>query len=149
MWLTPAGDEMRPEHWNDGNARCMGVLLDGRAQETGIRRIGTDSTLLLILNAYHDVVRFTLPEAVGGSRWVHLIDTNQGNTDALASFEFGHAYEVTGRSLLLFVLEPARSQAGHTTDAERSFQHVVQAVEQAFSTPVRFGLEQHRRVWSA
>ena len=46
-WLTPAGDEMTPEHWNDGNARCMGVLLDGRAQETGIRRIGTDSTLLL------------------------------------------------------------------------------------------------------
>ena len=39
-WLTPAGDEMTPEHWDDGNARCLGVLLDGRAQETGIRRVG-------------------------------------------------------------------------------------------------------------
>jgi len=27
------------------------LLLDGRAQETGVRRLGTDSTLLLVLNA--------------------------------------------------------------------------------------------------
>jgi isoamylase len=145
-WLTPAGDEMTPEHWGDANARCMGVLLDGRAQETGIRRVGTDSTLLLTLNAYHDVVRFTLPEAGGGSRWVRLIDTNQGETDELPSFEFGHAYEVTGRSLVLFVLEPARSKVGQSTDAERSFQHVVQAVKEASSTPVRFGLNERGRV---
>jgi hypothetical protein len=50
-WLTPAGDEMTEENWGDANALCMGVLLDGRAQETGIRRLGTDATLLLVLNA--------------------------------------------------------------------------------------------------
>ena len=146
-WLTPTGDEMRAEHWDDGNARCMGVLLDGRAQETGIRRIGTDSMLLLILNAYRDVVRFTLPEAGGGSRWVRLIDTNQGGTDDVPHFPFGHEYEVTGRSLLLFVLEPMRSKAGQTTDAERSFQHVVQAVEQASARPMRFGFDGREGEW--
>src|SRR3712207_2099484 len=51
-WLTPAGDEMTPEHWDDLKARCLGVLLDGRAQPTGIRRQGSDKTLLLVLNAY-------------------------------------------------------------------------------------------------
>ena len=61
-WLTPAGEEMTTEHWDDGNARCFGMLLDGRAQETGIRRRGSDATLLLVVNAHFDVVNFTLPE---------------------------------------------------------------------------------------
>jgi glycogen operon protein len=126
-WLTPAGDEMTPEHWEDGNARCMGVLLDGRAQETGIRRVGTDATLLLVLNAHHDVVRFTLPEAVGGKQWLCLVDTNQDDID-FARHPFGHVYEVTGRSLLLFILQPTGSK-DRATDAERSFRHVIQAVE--------------------
>jgi glycogen operon protein len=128
-WLTPAGDEMRPEHWEDGNARCMGVLLDGRAQETGIRQIGTDATLLLVLNSHHDVVRFKLPEAVGGSKWVALVDTNNDELE-LKDFPFGHEYEVTGRSLLLFILQPTRSRARDTA-AERSFRHVVEAVDAA------------------
>ncbi len=50
-------------HWDDANARCFGMLLDGRAQATGIRRPATDATLLLVLNAHHDVVGFTLPQA--------------------------------------------------------------------------------------
>src|SRR6201747_1655722 len=31
-WLTPAATEMTTEQWQDGNARCFGMLLDGRAQ---------------------------------------------------------------------------------------------------------------------
>ena len=37
-WLTPAGAEMGIEQWHDPRARCLGVLLDGRAQATGIKR---------------------------------------------------------------------------------------------------------------
>ncbi|HEV7255873.1 MAG TPA: glycogen debranching protein GlgX [Mesorhizobium sp.] len=136
-WLTPAGDEMQPQHWQDSNSRCMGVLLDGRAQETGIRRVGTDLTLLLILNAHHDVVPFTLPEAVGGREWVRLIDTNLGENDEVASFPFGNTYEVTGRSLLLFILKPL-ARRGQPTDADRSFQHVMDAFQTVTATPVAF-----------
>lgn len=131
-WLTPAGDEMTPEHWEDPNGRCMGVLLDGRAQETGIRRIGSDSTLLLVLNAHDDVVQFRLPEAVGGTQWVRLIDTNRGESAEVAKFAFGHDYTVTARSLLLFILEPTRTR-WQATDAERSYLHVLQAFEDASS----------------
>ncbi len=60
-WLNAAGAEMKAEHWDDDNARCFGMLLDGRAQATGIARRGGDATLLMIFNAHHDVVRFTLP----------------------------------------------------------------------------------------
>jgi isoamylase len=116
-WLNPAGTEMAPENWDDGRAHCLGVILDGRAQPTGIRRRGTDITLLLIFNSYHDVVLFTLPEVVGGRKWQCLIDTNQptlgdaengGQDPDLPRFEFGHEYAVTGRSLLLFELVKVR-----------------------------------------
>ncbi|HEV2559257.1 MAG TPA: glycogen debranching protein GlgX [Microvirga sp.] len=139
-WLTTSGDEMTPEHWTDPNGRCFGVLLDGRAQETGIRRVGSDSTLLLVLNAHDDVVPFHLPEAVGGSQWVRLIDTNLADKEEVEKFAFGQDYAVTGRSLLLFILEPTHTR-GQSTDAERSYQHVLQAFEDASTEPLRFPLE--------
>src|SRR5919107_899638 len=109
-WLTPAGDEMTPEQWQDPNARCISILLDGRAQPTGIRRRGTDVTLLLILNAHHDVVKCTLPEVVGGEAWMCHIDTNQPDLDAPTEFGFGKVYTVTAHSLLLFQLKPEKQQ---------------------------------------
>jgi isoamylase len=112
-WITPAGAEMTPESWNDPNTRAFAVILDGRAQPTGIRKAGTDTTLLLAINAYHDVVNFTLPPVVGGSDWLCLVDTNRPDLDAEEQqpvFPFGHDYAVTGRSLLLFELRRARQR---------------------------------------
>jgi glycogen operon protein len=139
-WMTPSATEMTAENWSDPNARCMGVLMDGRAQETGIRRLGTDATLLLVLNAHHDVVRFTLPAAIGGREWVCLVDTNQPEMTGLPRFRFEHVYEVTGRSLLLFMLRPEiGALAGG--DADRSFQHVVDVLGSVENTPARQGAE--------
>lgn len=110
-WLTPDATEMTPDNWTDGNSRCLGILLDGRAQPTGIRKRGTDTSLLLIVNAYHDVVNFTLPEVVGGTGWIRLVDTNQPAGNGHEAFEFSHVYEVTGRSLLLFEMRRERQRA--------------------------------------
>lgn len=90
---------MATEQWEDGNARCFGMLLDGRAQESGVKRRGSDATLLLIYNAHHDVVNFTLPSVPEGRHWQGLIDTNRPDSQ-LAGFDFGDVYAVTGRSLL-------------------------------------------------
>ena len=81
------------------------MVLDGRAQPTGIVRPGSDATLLLILNAYHGVVPFTLPEVTGGDKWKCLVDTNIPERLDEPLFAHSDPYEVTGRSLLLFVLE--------------------------------------------
>jgi isoamylase len=102
-WLSPCGEEMTIEQWHDGNARCFGLLLDGRAQESGIRRRGSDATLLLVYNAHFDVVDFTLQNVPDGKDWLALIDTNQPDGQ-LASFPFGHTYSVTGRSMVAFGL---------------------------------------------
>jgi glycogen operon protein len=103
---------MEQKDWGDGNARCLGLLLDGRAQTSGIRKRGSESTLLLIVNAHHDVVLFKLPEVTGGRDWERLVDTNLPDDDQDPEepirLKFGHEYQVTGRSLLLFLLRRSR-----------------------------------------
>jgi isoamylase len=103
-WLAPSGAEITEEQWQDRLAKCFGMLLDGRAQPTGIKQRGSDATLLIIFNAHHDVVQFTLPEVPDGKRWTRLIDTNLPAGFETPSFEFGATYTVTGRSLLLLIL---------------------------------------------
>jgi len=88
--------------------RAIGVLLDGRAQPTGIRRRGTDVTMLLLMNSYHEAVVFNLPKVVGGQDWRILVDTNEPERIKPRAFRFDHEYIVTGRSLLLFKLEKER-----------------------------------------
>jgi isoamylase len=100
-WINADGEEMREAHWDDSNGRCFGMLLDGRAQETGIRRRGELATLLIIFNSWHDVVNFKLPAAAG---WTLRADTNFPDSTEEPQFAIGHVYEVTARSLLLFQL---------------------------------------------
>ena len=80
------------------------MLLDGRAQVSGIRQRGHDATLLIVFNAWQDVVKFVLPEAPDGAKWSLLLDTNMPELPEGTPFDFGHAYEVTGRSLLVLEL---------------------------------------------
>lgn len=104
-WLSPDGNEMTTEQWEDSHGRCLGMLMDGRAQETGIRRAGADATLLLVVNAHHDMVNFRLPPVPQGEFWTCMLDTNQPAVRGQERFEFEHEYAVTGRSLLLFELQ--------------------------------------------
>jgi glycogen operon protein len=135
-WLTPAGSEMTQENWADSHARCMGVLLDGRPRATGLRRAAHDATMLLVVNSYHDVVAFKLPEVVGGARWELVIDTNLPERDELSPFEFGHDYMVTGRSFLLFALKPEEPK-GIIRLAEQTLRTVAE-------TPVTIPAEPER-----
>jgi glycogen operon protein len=109
-WLSPDGTDLTAEQWADPLMRCFGLVIDGRAQASGIRRPASDATLLLVLNAHHDVVNFTLPEVPEGERWTCLLDTNMPVRAELPQFSAGDDYQVTARSLLLFALEaPSRA----------------------------------------
>ena len=111
-WINANGSEMTPEQWQDPAMACFGMLLDGRAQATGIRKSSTDATLLLVINGHTDLVEFTLPEYSGGGRWSLLIDTNAPDAGGEALFEPKQNYGVTARSLLLFVLKSQTSRKG-------------------------------------
>ena len=103
-WLDPHGNEMTTEQWEDGHGRSVGMLLDGRAQPSGIRKPGADVTLLVIVNAHHDVVNYTLPQVPEGEYWNCVVDTNRPELREHERLDFGSEFMVTGRSTLLFEL---------------------------------------------
>ena len=111
-WINASGAEMQQEQWTDDMMLCFGMILDGRAQATGIRQRGQDATMLIIFNSYHDVVSFTLPGAEENAAWMLMIDTNQGDADfSTRAFTTGDTYDVTGRSLLMFSLAAETERA--------------------------------------
>ena len=75
-WLKPDGTEMTDDDWNDGNARCLAKLISGHGiSEHGPRgETLHDDDFLLLFNAHHDEIAFTLPPA-GDGGWRVLLDT--------------------------------------------------------------------------
>ncbi len=110
-WINATGAVMNDEEWADGAMRCFGMLIDGRAQASGIRQRGSDTTVLLVFNAFHDLVEFTLPDCNGGANWRFLMDTNIPDESEAKEFAIGGVYGVTGRSVVAFqlVAEAARA----------------------------------------
>jgi glycogen operon protein len=104
-WLMPSGEPMTPEAWADEGTRCFGLLVDGRAQVSGIKKLASDATLLIVMNAHEGPVDFTLPDIEGSDRWTCLIDTNVPVRDELGELKAGEVYQTTGRSVLLLALQ--------------------------------------------
>ena len=114
-WINANGSEMQGSQWADPNMRCVGMLMDGRAQTSGVKQLGHDATLLLVLNVYQDVVQFTLPKCVGGDQWSLLLDTNIPDLVEGSVFKMETPYAVTAHSLLLFELQTEKKpKAGKT-----------------------------------
>ena len=65
-WIHSDGSELQGETW--AGLQTFGMLLDGRAQTSGIRQYGQEATLLILINAYHEDIAFTLPAAPGGDQ---------------------------------------------------------------------------------
>ena len=106
-WINANGEEMQEVNWKDPGMKCFGMMLDGRAQKTGIKRRGEDKTVLMIMNSWEGPVNFTLPASEASETWSLLIDTNLPEAVPEEVFKAGDVYEVTGRSLLLFAVNPA------------------------------------------
>jgi len=105
-WINANGHEMQDSDWKNPWMKCFGMMLDGRAQKTGIKRRGDDKTVLLVMNSWEGPVGFTLPTSDASESWSLLIDTNMPDAASEELFKAGSAYEVTGRSLLLFAVSP-------------------------------------------
>ncbi|MBI2289377.1 MAG: glycogen debranching protein GlgX [Betaproteobacteria bacterium] len=104
VWFKPDGTEMNDEEWNQHFARSLGVLLAGQGlTETDQRgRPVTDLDFLLLFNAHHEEIAFSLPNHAAARRWLVVIDTT--HEDGLAhdgTFDGGSPYPLKGRSLAL------------------------------------------------
>jgi glycogen operon protein len=104
-WYAPTGDEMTPPQWQDPHARCIGLFINGRARPD----IGSDGTpatdvaFLILMNAFHDTVEFTLPALPTCMGWIRRLDTGEpALADPGTPHPMGQAYALPGRSLVLF-----------------------------------------------
>ena len=98
-WFRPDGGEMSDEDWQQPHAKSFGVFLNGdalRERDEEGRPIRDDSFLLLF-NAHHEPVPFTIPGEEFGRQWRVDIDTAaRHESESVAS---GATVELEGRSL--------------------------------------------------
>ncbi|MGH8991477.1 MAG: glycogen debranching protein GlgX [Acidimicrobiia bacterium] len=96
-WFSPDGTEMSDEDWNSGFAKSLAVFLNGDAipdPDPRGDRI-TDDSFLLLFNAHHEHLHFTVPNGKFGERWVVVLDTDNlpaasSETENLVGAGSGH-----------------------------------------------------------
>jgi glycogen operon protein len=106
LWLRPDGREMTDEEWNQEHARTLGVFLSGSAVDEIDERgqLITDENFLLLLNANHEQVPFSLPTLASGMTWVALVDTFCNCSRAPGTtYDAMMTYPLQPRSLALLV----------------------------------------------
>jgi glycogen operon protein len=137
LWYMPDGKEMDDAAWNAGFSQCLGMWLDGElygeVDDHGEPIHG--DTLLLILNAYHQPIPFTMPAIPEGSRWEPLLDTAQP-PDHQKTLGMGEQYPLQGRSLavLRLVLPEKKEQREAGFVAEAVLETIEAVTEQPAAT---------------
>ncbi|MDP2239812.1 MAG: glycogen debranching protein GlgX [Burkholderiales bacterium] len=102
MWLSPDGREMSDEEWNNSFARSLGVYLSGEELNDHDARghALVDDNFLLLFNAHHEEVRFTIAQYDSDPQWEVLLDTHYGSgLPAKRLLRPGAVYPLQGRSV--------------------------------------------------
>jgi isoamylase len=111
-FFGPDGKEMSDQAWNTGYVRCLGVRLAGDriddVDERGEPIVG--DTLMILMNAHWEEIRFTLPPTLHGQLWETLIDTADPD-GPIRVCRGGEAYALYGRSTAVLRTSP-KEQAG-------------------------------------
>jgi glycogen operon protein len=111
-WFGPDGKEMTDEAWHADFVKCLGTRLAGDliAEKDERGEPITGDTLLILLNAHHEAVKFVLPPAKPGHQWARVLDT--ASADGGVSLAPGENYDLAARSLSVFRMEaPAAEPA--------------------------------------
>jgi len=106
MWLSPDGNEMSDDEWNKSFARCLGVYLSGEVlNERDDRGCAiADDNFLLLFNADHEEIRFTIAKYDLDTEWEVLLDTDFGNgLPSERRLQAGTIYPLQGRSVAMLV----------------------------------------------
>jgi glycogen operon protein len=105
-WFKPDGTEMTDDEWGQSFARCLGVFLAGEGlDDVDLRgRPIRDDNFLLLLNAHHEEIDFTLPALHPDARWEMEVDTARGaGLERNGQYDPGVTYPLAGRSLVLLI----------------------------------------------
>jgi isoamylase len=117
VWYTPEGAVMDGSDWHTSRTSLM-VFLNGEAISTTDTkgRPVVDDHFLLLFNAFHEPVDFTVPDDIDARVWTVVVDTaDEGDTlhdpGEPTTWEAGSTHELPARSVvvLLGVPEPELS----------------------------------------
>ena len=108
-WFRPDGKEMSDEDWNAGYSKSLVLRLagDAIAERDQKGRPIVDDTLLVLLNAHHTPMAFTLLAHKRGIRWQPVLDTalSGKNQKQVSVFKGGEQYEMEARSIAVLRLD--------------------------------------------
>ncbi|CAB0848982.1 glycogen debranching enzyme GlgX [Corynebacterium diphtheriae] len=107
-WLVPSGKLMGQSDWDFACGKSLMVYFNGKAiQEPDARgqRI-EDNSFIMMFNAYHEPIDFTLPDTEFGPAWKLIVDTNvdTGYPDEAKTLRAGDSITVEARSTLILRL---------------------------------------------
>ena len=107
-WLKQDGKEMTDDDWNAGYSKSLALRLAGDAMaETDEKgRAIVDDTLLILINAHHAPLAFTLPAHRREVRWQPILDTSvsAGSEKLVTNLKGGGRYELEARSIAVLKL---------------------------------------------
>jgi glycogen operon protein len=120
-WYNTNGEEFDDANWTTTWNRSLGLMLNGKTlgypDEQG-KPIEDDSFLILI-NAYHEGVEFTLPPPPNGNPWKFCMRT-ENIDDPFAEEDLGDKVIVGGRSLVLLSDGSESPQTKQDVEAEQA-----------------------------
>ncbi len=100
LWLRPDGEEMGEEDWDRGDARALGMFLNGE-EIPNHDRYGNPiegASFLLLFNAHYEPIEFTIPERLTG-RWQVVLSSVEGAAEG--EHGTGDTVELLDRSMLV------------------------------------------------
>jgi isoamylase len=102
-WFNPDGNEVSDEAWGAEWTRAIALLLNGQTLQISDDegRWIIDDSFLLVVNAAHEGVKFTLPTSPSGRSWNQVIDT-ENIDDPFLSVPVAETVIAGGRCLKLF-----------------------------------------------
>jgi isoamylase len=106
-WSKPDGTEMGDDDWDAGSTASVGVFLNGEAITDRDRRGQrvTDDSFLLLFNAHHEGIDWTLPKQWG--QWWELIMETTGPDREGQVLASSDALPVAGRSVIVLLRREA------------------------------------------
>jgi isoamylase len=102
-WYNPNGEEMPGEAWNSEWTRSLAMMLNGTTLQVSDEDGNPlfDDSFLIVVNASHEGVEFTLPAVPNAAPWRQVIDT-ENIDDPFQEVDTGDKVIVGGRSLKVF-----------------------------------------------
>jgi glycogen operon protein len=102
VWMTPAGALMKPEDWDAGFGRSIGMFMNGngiRGMDTRGQRV-IDDSFLLLFNAHDEPMDWILPPEEFAPAWRLVIDTS-GVPDLPETIAGGSSVKVADKGMVV------------------------------------------------